>query len=522
MPEFTTLDFSEGWQSLERGQTRQEFEQGILPTYLSRQRWFASKGTEIKSTKLTSRFVLAAPGRDWLLAVFRANLADGRSEDYFVPLATAWNLPSESSLPPEPAQVVASIRKGEQTGILKEAQADQRFVVDLVRSAGVDKKLAGPDGSVQFSHTKAYFPLQEEDEQNIKKLGAEQSNTSILIAKKMILKLYRKLERGVQPELEMGRYLTDVAGYRNTPPLLGAVEQFDNDGQPTALATIQGFVPNQGDGWSFTVNHLKQFFNGFLQGTQGDPADHAYSRLVEHLGIRVAELHHAFAIESIDPAFQPKPITAADVGAWKQQIRSEAKTTFGLLANSESMLPPEQHNRVGALLEQQQHILDLISSFEMKRGPILKKTRFHGDLHLGQVLVAGDDFYIIDFEGEPARPFAQRRAKHSPLKDLAGMLRSLNYAAWSASFEAGAGEPGKIAKLEKPAREWERGSSDALMRGYKKTIEGCSSCPADPEVFTQLLNLFILEKALYEIRYELANRPSWLRIPVEGIMSLLK
>jgi maltose alpha-D-glucosyltransferase/alpha-amylase len=521
MPELLTLDFSEDWQSLERGQTRDTLEQQVLPAYLSRQRWFGSKGTGINRAELITRFVLPGRGGDWMLATFRAHLADGRAEDYFVPLAAVWDSQSSAPPPADSNEVIANIRKGAQSGTLRDAVADARFVADLVRAAGDKTTLAGSSGSLRFSHTHAYFPLQEEDERNIRKLGAEQSNSSILIAKKMVLKAYRKLERGIQPELEMGRYLTDVADYRNTPPLLGSIEQFDNVEQPTALAVMQGFVPSQGDGWSFTLAHLKRVFSSILQGGVDEHSNETYAGLAERLGVRVAELHRAFAIESGDPAFQPEAIAAADVSGWKRQIQSEAETTFALLANSESMLPPEQHAHVQAMLDQRRQILGLISGFELGPGPAIKKTRFHGDLHLGQVLVAEDDFYIIDFEGEPARPFAQRRAKHSPLRDVAGMLRSFDYAAWSAMFEAGTGEPEKISALEKPALHWEREASSAFMRSYGKTIEGCSSCPADPETFSRLLDLFILEKALYEVRYELANRPSWLRIPVEGIMSLL-
>ena len=521
MPKSLTLDFSEEWQSIERGPARRQFEEEVLPAYLSKQRWFASKSTEVKRAELKSRFVLPGRSANWLLATFRAHLSDGRSEDYFVPLAAAWDAQSDGPSSSDSIEVLAPIRKGNQTGTLRDALADAHFIADLVRAAGDKTTLTGPHGSLRFNHTGAYFHLQEEDEQNIRKLGVEQSNSSILIAKKMILKAYRKLERGIQPEIEMGRYLTDVAGYRNTPPFLGSIEQFDSDGQPTAFAVIQGFVPNQGDGWSFTLGHLKRFFNGILQGTQDNPGNHAYITLVQRLGVRMGELHQAFAIESGDPAFQPEPIAATDVEAWKQQIQAEAETTFGLLANSESMLPPEQQKRVRRLLDQQHRILGLIAAFRLHSDSTLQKTRFHGDLHLGQVLVAGDDFYIIDFEGEPARPLAQRRARHSPLKDVAGMLRSLNYAAWSALFEASAADPEKIATLEKPAIEWERASSGALMKGYRKAIEGCPSCPSDPDTFRRLLDLFILEKALYEIRYELANRPSWLQIPVEGIMGLL-
>ena len=521
MPEFKTLDFSEGWESLEREPTRQQLEHHVLPAYLSKQRWFASKGTEIKRAELQSRFVLSGRGGNWLLATLRAHLAGGRSEDYFVPLAIVWDSPSSAFQPADSKEVIASIRKGDGTGTLRDALGEARFIADLVRATGSKITLDSAGGSLLFNRTHAYIHLQEEDERNIRRLGAEQSNSSILIAKTMVLKAYRKLERGIQPELEMGRYLTDVANYKNTPALLGSIEQFDVEQQPTALVVIQGFVANQGDGWAFTLGHLKSFFSSILQGEDGEDSNGAYAILAERLGIRVAELHRAFAIESGDAAFQPETITASDVDGWKKQILSEAETTFGLLTNSESMLPPEQHARVQAVMGQQERIRRQISGFELASGSSLKKTRFHGDLHLGQVLVAGDDFYIIDFEGEPARPFAQRRAKHSPLRDVAGMLRSLNYAAWSAVFDACAGEPDKIKAMEKPAADWEREASSAFMQGYQKTIEGCSSVPANPDAFARLLGLFILEKALYEVRYELANRPSWLRIPVEGILSLL-
>ncbi len=521
MPELLTLDFTNGWQTLERGEARDLFEQRVLPAYLSRQRWFASKGTEIERVELHCRYLLSGRGGTWMLSTFRAHLVGGRFEDYFIPLALDWGRESSGTGSADSAEVLAYVRKGNQTGALKEALADARFVADLVHAEGENKALSDSSGTLRFGHTSAYFQLQEEDERSIRKLGAEQSNSSILIARKMIMKTYRKLERGIQPELEMGRYLTVVANYHNTPPLLGSIEQIDADGQPTALAVLQGFVPNQGDGWTFTLAHLKRKFAALTPDGPPETANQDYASLAERLGIRVAELHQAFAIESGDPAFQPAPIAEADVAAWKRQIQSEAETTFGLLANSESMLPPEQHARVRALLEQQARILQLVAEFKLKPSSAIKKTRFHGDLHLGQVLVAGDDFYIIDFEGEPARPFAQRRAKHSPLRDVAGMLRSLNYAAWSALFEAGAGETEMIKQLEKPAIQWEREASGAFMRGYKKAIHGCASCPADPETFARLLDLFILEKALYEVRYELANRPSWLRIPVEGILSLL-
>lgn len=516
-----TLELPDDWQGLERDGTRQQLEKQVLPAYLSRQRWFASKDTKIDCVELVSRFALPGSSGNWLLATFLAHLADGRSEEYFIPLAIVKSPLSSAEPGTDSAEVLANVRDGTRTATLRDALADPAFIADLVRAVGEKARIDGVGGSLRFNHTHAYFPLLEEDERNIRKIGAEQSNSSILLANKMVLKAYRKLERGVQPELEMGRYLTDVANYRNTPPLLGSIEKFDDTEQPTALVVIQRYVPNLGDGWSFTLNHLKQFFEGVLQDKSEDLSHDSYVELMERLGTRIGELQQAFALNTSDPAFEPEPISASDVQVRKQEIQSEAESTFALLANSGAMLSPQLQGRVSALLTQRDRIFDLISSFNPARDSALLKTRFHGDLHLGQVLVAGDDFYIIDFEGEPGRSFAQRRAKQSPLKDVAGMLRSLNYAAWSAVFEFDAGETDQLAKLEKSARKWLQASSKAMMQGYKKAAEGCASYPANPDTFRRMLDLFILERALYEARYELANRPSWLRIPLEGIINLL-
>src|SRR5690242_15386849 len=521
MPELFILDFPDDWQGLERGPTQLRLEQQVLPAYLSRQRWFASKGTRIDRVELISRFALPGSSGNWLLTIFRVHLADGRSEEYFIPLAAVWNPQSSTPAGTESTEILASIRDGTRTGTLRDALAEPAFVADLVRAVGDEARIDGTGGMLRFGHTHAYFPLLQEDERKIRKLGAEQSNSSILLANKMVLKAYRKLERGVQPELEMGRYLTDVANYRNTPPLLGSIEKLDDSEQPTVLVVIQRYVHNHGDGWSFTLNHLKHFFDAVAEGTSDESSNHSYVALMERLGARIGELQQAFALQTSDPAFGPEPISASDVQSRKQEIQSEAEGTFALLENSEATLDPQLQLRVRALLNQRDRIFDLISSFNPEPDSNLMKTRLHGDLHLGQVLVAGDDFYIIDFEGEPGRSFAQRRAKQSPLKDVAGMLRSLNYAAWSAVFESGAGEADQLAKLEKSARKWLQASSKAMMQGYRKAAEGCPSYPANPDNFRRLLDLFILERALYEARYELANRPSWLRIPLEGIINLL-
>jgi maltose alpha-D-glucosyltransferase/alpha-amylase len=271
---------------------------------------------------------------------------------------------------------------------------------------------------------------------------------------------------------------------------------------------------------------LERFFEEARMQTEAseEPAaeTHAvYLVLAERLGQRTAELHQAFAAENEDPAFRPEPIQLADITAWKTQIHTDAETTFRQLAKSLGALETDLQMLVKEFLDHEPNVLALTGRFDLEDGD-LQKTRYHGDLHLGQVLVVEDDFHIIDFEGEPARPFAERRMKSSPLKDIAGMRRSFNYAAWSALFPALAERPERVDQLKPQARRWEQLAADAFLRGYEKAIVGCSACPSDPGVFRRLLDLFLLEKALYEIRYELANRPGWLRIPLEGALALLR
>jgi maltose alpha-D-glucosyltransferase/alpha-amylase len=255
---------------------------------------------------------------------------------------------------------------------------------------------------------------------------------------------------------------------------------------------LQAFVPNQGDGWSYTLDYLQRF----LETQRGTPeANHAaYLILIQTLATRTAELHRAFAIRSGDPAFEPEPLTAADVEAWKKRVREEAEQTLSLVKSKE-------------LLEKREQLLALIDGSAAPRAPALK-IRHHGDYHLGQVLLANNDWYIIDFEGEPSRPLAESRRKHSPLRDVAGMLRSFSYAKWSAT---------KTNALD----AWEAETRRAFVAAYAAAMKGSGLFDSYEDVLG-LLKLFELEKVLYELRYELNNRPDWIQVPLSGIMAMLE
>jgi maltose alpha-D-glucosyltransferase/alpha-amylase len=350
-----------------------------------------------------------------------------------------------------------------------------------------------------------------------------------MIGEHIILKAYRRLAYGVQPELEIGRFLTDEAGYTNTPPLLGAIEHVESDGRITGLAAAFGFVRNQGDGWQYTTEYLHRELER-LRLTVAGPDDAVepggedphgfYLAQARVLGQRTAEMHQAFAIPTKDPAFAAEPITTRDLQAWGKAVRKQADAAYAALRQAARRLQPGPRAEAEALLQQRKVCLERIK--ELTEQPVkASKTRLHGDYHLGQVLVAQNDFYLLDFEGEPARPLDQRRAKTSPLKDVAGMLRSFDYAAWSAVLQEAEFDPASTEVVLPLAERWRLATEDAFLESYRTTIAGCVSYPEDPDEAQRLLELFLLEKALYEIGYEAATRPGWLTIPITGVANLL-
>jgi maltose alpha-D-glucosyltransferase/alpha-amylase len=284
-------------------------------------------------------------------------------------------------------------------------------------------------------------------------------------------------------------------------PLAGAVE-YVSEKESCTVALLQGYVPNQGDGWGYTLAYLERFLE-----TKPTQAPHGgFLSLMQTLATRSAELHRAFALRSGDPAFEPEPLAAADFEAWKAKVRQEANDTLALLQKNEKTQP---------LLARRAELLALIDACAAPKGPGLK-TRHHGDYHLGQVLIANNDFVIIDFEGEPSRPLEESRRKHSPLRDVAGMLRSFSYAKWTARGRIDAAATKDASELD----AWENEVRHAFLGAYREATKG-SGLYASFEDVQGLLRLFELEKVLYELRYEINNRPAWVHVPLAGVLGML-
>jgi maltose alpha-D-glucosyltransferase/alpha-amylase len=529
------LVLSGGWRSFFRekvdpwrvglaDKARGQLEHNALPRFIQAQRWFAAKGQAIERASFVDHVEWSKDAQNWLVALFTI---EGTDQRYFLPMSLLWEDSDEARMRAMQPYTIAKVREKARVGILGDAFADEDFCRAVVEAMQTGEELNCEVGRLRFSTTRVFAERVAPDIEQLHAhaAGALGSNTTVALGDRLFLKGYRRLQTGINPELEIGRFLTD-AGFPNIAPVAGALEYEDNDGIVMTLALLQGYVENQGDGWTYTVGYLQRFLEE--RRTQATDASAAveqphggYLTLIHTLGTRTAELHRALAASAGDEAFDPEPMEASDVRNWTERMVEEARTTLELLDQRAAKLPAAAKTDAKTVLARrtalEQHIATLVPA---DVGAL--KTRYHGDYHLAQVLLAQNDFVIIDFEGEPARPLAERRIKHSPLKDVAGMLRSFNYAAYAALFDATAAHPGDVARLESSVRAWEHDAHAAFLAGYEDTISGCAVYPTDPAHAHGLINLFTLEKALYELRYELNNRPDWVAIPLKGILALLE
>ncbi|MDD2310063.1 MAG: maltose alpha-D-glucosyltransferase [Desulfuromonadaceae bacterium] len=499
---------------------RAQFETETLPRYIATQRWYAAKGVPIKSAALSDWALWGADSSSWLMALLQVETAAGQST-YFLPMALAWGDSDEEQVRTLIAATLARVRQQAQVGVLADAFADETFCRTLVAAIVAGSVVTCAHGTLRFTPTSACPALSGEllAKMPMGRPKFQGSNTVVTLGDSLFLKGYRHLRVGVNPELEVGRFLTEVAHFAHCVPVAGAIEYIAPDGTPTSLALLQGHVENQGDGWSYTLDYLERCLEGQITATAEAPVDihGAYLSLVHTLGTRTAELHKALALHTGDPAFDPEPLAQGDLVGWKQQVRNDAFATLALLEQHQLQLPAAVMANINTLLEQQQQLFTRIDSCSMPAGTYIK-TRYHGDYHLGQVLVSSNDFIIIDFEGEPARPLAERRAKHSPMRDVAGMLRSFDYARWSVLLQDTYSDTDRL-RLVPFTFDWVREVREMFLNAYGETTRD-SGLYGDFAEVQGLIELFELEKVLYELRYEIGNRPGWINVPLQGVLAL--
>ncbi len=521
----------DGWPSMIDDQRKL---QEIIAPFLLHQRWFGGKGQTIESLALTHELLPDhTPGSGWLLCLVHVNVSSQERQSYFLPLALTWDDDAEEFARRHPHCILAKVRQSSRVGVLHDAFYDPEFSKTLIKAIGENRVLPLGSGQLSFNAT-TFFPVQEMlDPQEARTLSAEQSNTLVVLDDQLILKGYRLLTEGPSPELEIGRYLTEVARFENTPPVVGALEYHQAEGATMTIALLQVYLPNQGDGWSTTIDQLEQYLTaqrvrsrsakaGDAQAGAQEPAPDelltSYLTLMFTLGLRTGQLHTALARKTGDPAFDPEPITSQDLNLWRELILKNVGRTCDALADQLPRLDAPTRQQAEQFMAIRLELEGRIKETSLATGGL--KTRFHGDLHLGQILVTQQDIQIIDFEGERPRPGQPRRQKHSPLRDLAGIMRSLSYAADTVLRRVAAVHPEDTPTLERWAKGWEERATSAFLDGCREGAQSCPAYPGDPAATRDLLHLFVIEKALYEINYELSHRPEWAGIPLRGILTL--
>ena len=533
--ELPLLVLFDGWSSFFRervvpwrigmaDKVRAQLENNALPHFMAAQRWYAAKGEPIHRTELIEHVIWEQGSASWFISLYRIEGGAGDQSVYFLPLSLVWENESEERQKGLLPVSVARVRQQARIGIMGDALADELFCRALVEAIGTGREMAGTAGSIRFVPTNAFRELAGDalDELPVRPSSAQGSNTAMVIGSRLFLKAFRRLHIGESPEVEVGRFLTEVAHFPNIVPVAGAVEYVPNDGNLMTLAVLQGFVENQGDGWTYTLNYLERFLeeNRPAEAPVSPAEVHGgYLNLIQVLGQRTGELHRALATSMGDPAFEPEPAGKREVNEWKLRVREEADATLGMLEQRLGELSEKARVTAAALIERHKQIHQQIDEC-VPDSLEASKIRYHGDYHLGQVLLRQNDFVIIDFEGEPSRTLDDRRRKHSPLRDVAGMLRSFNYAAYTAASHLNAEQSEENVRIEAAIREWETETARVFLQAYEAHVRIAGIYP-DWKQARGLVKLFTFEKAFYELRYELNNRPAWTPIPLRGLLDLL-
>ena len=520
-PELFTLVLTGGVETLMAGRERVAFERTVAPAFVGGRRWFGAKGSRIKGVQVLDSAIVKDGGGEgkFLLPRIAVTLGNGERHDYFVPLAVDEGREDESLMD----HAVARVRRGPRTGLLYEAAAAAPFTIALVEGMREGLSIPTECGRLEFSTTSAYDRDVAFEVGEVRRLSAEQSNTSVAIGTKMMLKLLRRLQSGTHPEVEIGRFLTEEAKFENTPALLGVLEHVAEDGTRTALALLQDFVLNQGDAWTLMLEGLRRDFETVVLAPESEapiPEEAFKDHLpwADLLGRRTAEMHKAFAIPTDDPAFAAEPFDRSDLEALADDARHQAERAFRGLEAVSAWAPGSASE---ALAGRRAEVETLIAELSSRRPVGAYKTRIHGDYHLGQVLAAEGDLFIVDFEGEPSRPVEVRRAKTTPMRDVAGMLRSFAYGAETVVREITARFGDSEERARNAAFAW-RGMIDAaFLEGYAATVADSRGAVTDPETHDRLLRLSLLAKALYEVDYEVNSRPDWIEIPARGVLNIL-
>lgn len=530
----------DNWKAAFEGSSRAEVEK-LLPDFLTASRWFGGKAKTIRSAKLADVLQQEHGDGTMVLALIDVSYLEGGADRYTLPMTAAFDAEADRVKHDYPEAIIGALTVLQNgtalAGILYDALWHPDCAYSLLDSMGRRGQFRRSIGTLVGSATELFDEASHcAHAASSSVLKGEQSNTSVKFGDCAIMKLYRRIEPGMNPELEVGRALT-ARHFTHSPSLIGALEYVQEAGEPMTLALAQTFVANRGNAWDYTLEQLSRYINGILaldhrKEEAGQPAHDrsnqepttsdlllGYRDSAHLLGQRTGELHIALAQPSDEAAFTPEPCATSYVQSRVHAMQQSATQALALLRRRLPSLSVTDQEQAQKILEQESPLLSRLAT--LARQPLSAlRIRCHGDYHLGQVLYTGEDFVIIDFEGEPAKPLAERRAKCLPMVDLAGMIRSFHYAAHVALRTGEARRPHLPASLDLVSwmEHWYRTVRTAFLRGYRTTAGQAPFSPQSPDEFNLLLDVQMLDKAMYELTYELNNRPDWVGIPLTGLL----
>jgi maltose alpha-D-glucosyltransferase/alpha-amylase len=511
----------------------------LLQTYLPRQRWFGAKSRTIKSVEILNTVRL--PDLDAALAFLRLTYENDETSTYQLPLALSKDAQAEQIRTETPGSIIASVSTSSGPAVLHDAVSHEDVRQALLSLIGDEKKISTALGVLEGHRSSSFAKARGTDVLAARVGSAEQSNTSILFGGKLILKLFRRLESGENPDTEIGRFLTETAHFARIAPFLGDITFKPEQGPAITVGMLQGLVENEGDGWDWTLSELSRYYESvavlstpqsvgetatFGSTVQIPQEAREYAGLsleaATLLGRRTAEMHLALATPTEDSAFSAESFTPETLEVDAARIEEQLVRSLEALKRGMSQFSESASDKAALVLSRRLDLVERTRNIAtLNPAEAGQRTRIHGDYHLGQLLRSHADYVILDFEGEPARSLEARRTKQSPLKDVAGMLRSFSYAAYAGLNAFSLRRPDDAKNLDPWAKLWQNTVSSEFLNAYWNTIQSSNpSLIPNAKDAQALLNAYLLEKALYELLYELDNRPAWVSIPLSGVLAL--
>ncbi len=528
------------WMKLFSSRVRTKIEGEILPQFLMEQRWFGSKSEKILKINITEIIPVHNQNSMSISLIIRVNYYAKAEEYYHIPLSFLDTEQAKELLKERPQSVLFQYQSSKQDGIVYDATLDSSFHQTLLQLIARRRTIPAAEGKIKAYPGKYFRKVRNliGKLEHSQLIATEQSNSSIVYARQLIFKLFRRLDEGINPDLEIVEYITEKTDFKNVPAFAGALEYNKKDDSHITLGILSPFIPNEGNAWDYAQDYLINYYEKVLsqlcqkeklpllpasifEKTEKDVPELIQELIGAHfiemfylLGKRTAELHNGLGSITQDLIFKPESFSLLYQRSVFQSIQSLVKRVFRSLRKKTSSYPEAIQEILKEVLLSEPKIIkqcQKIKSYKINA----KKIRIHGDYHLGQVLFTGNDFYIFDFEGEPAKPLGERRLKHCPLKDVAGMLRSFYYAAFAPLIQEKIS--GDCSALEHWARLWTFYMSKVFLNAYLEYIE-TSLLPENESEIKKLLTIYLLEKAVYEVGYEMGNRPDWLPVALKGLL----